>query len=90
VGRIAAEPGASNVIPGRVDLSLELRDLSMDKIAMLYERIVERARIIEAESGSHPDSALTELRRWGPYERQPSQRLPASRYNRAASSRAGG
>ena len=28
VGRITAEPGAPNVIPGRVELSLELRDLA--------------------------------------------------------------
>jgi N-carbamoyl-L-amino-acid hydrolase len=51
VGRIRAEPGAPNVIPGRVVLSLELRDLSMDKIESLYDRITERARAIEAESG---------------------------------------
>jgi N-carbamoyl-L-amino-acid hydrolase len=51
VGRIEAEPGAPNVIPGRVVLSLELRDLSMEKIESLYDRIVERARAIEAESG---------------------------------------
>jgi N-carbamoyl-L-amino-acid hydrolase len=51
VGRIEAEPGAPNVIPGRVVMSLELRDLSMDKIDALYGRIAERARAIEAESG---------------------------------------
>jgi N-carbamoyl-L-amino-acid hydrolase len=51
VGGIAAEPGAPNVIPGRVVLSLELRDLSMEKIDDLYEGIVERARALEAESG---------------------------------------
>jgi N-carbamoyl-L-amino-acid hydrolase len=51
VGRIAAEPGAPNVIPGRVVLSLELRDLSMEKIDALYEEIVGRARALEAESG---------------------------------------
>ena len=32
VGRLVAEPGAPNVIPGRVTASLEVRDLSMDKI----------------------------------------------------------
>ena len=51
VGRIAAEPGAPNVIPGRVVMSLEIRDLSMEKIDSLYEGIVEKARSIEAESG---------------------------------------
>lgn len=49
VGRIQAFPGAPNVIPGKVVLSLELRDLDAKKTAMLYERIgAEAARIGEA------------------------------------------
>lgn len=43
VGRIRAEPGAPNVIPGKVILSLEIRDLSADKIKMLYKEIEKRA-----------------------------------------------
>ena len=39
VGRIQAFPGAPNVIPGKVILSLELRDLDAAKIQMLYQRI---------------------------------------------------
>lgn len=39
VGRIQALPGAPNVIPGKVVLSLELRDLDGAKIQMLYGRI---------------------------------------------------
>ncbi len=39
VGRIQAFPGAPNVIPGRVFMSLEIRDLDMDKIAALFNRI---------------------------------------------------
>jgi N-carbamoyl-L-amino-acid hydrolase len=39
VGRIQALPGAPNVIPGKVVLSLELRDLDAAKIQMLYEKI---------------------------------------------------
>ena len=39
VGRIAAEPGAPNVIPGRATLSLEIRDLSMEKIGRLFDQI---------------------------------------------------
>ncbi len=34
VGRISAEPGAPNVIPGRVTLSLEIRDLDAGKMAI--------------------------------------------------------
>ena len=39
VGRIQALPGAPNVIPGKVILSLELRDLDSAKIEMLYQKI---------------------------------------------------
>jgi N-carbamoyl-L-amino-acid hydrolase len=52
VGRIQALPGAPNVIPGKVVLSLELRDLDAAKITMLYERIREEASRIAAASGT--------------------------------------
>lgn len=39
VGRIQALPGAPNVIPGKVVLSLELRDLDAVKILTLYRQI---------------------------------------------------
>jgi len=39
VGRIQAWPGAPNVIPGKVILSLELRDLDARKIDLLYQKI---------------------------------------------------
>jgi beta-ureidopropionase / N-carbamoyl-L-amino-acid hydrolase len=52
VGRIQALPGAPNVIPGKVVLSLELRDLDAAKIAMLYERIRAAARQIADASGT--------------------------------------
>ncbi|TNF74318.1 MAG: Zn-dependent hydrolase, partial [Acidobacteria bacterium] len=51
VGKIAAEPGAPNVIPGRVVMSLEIRDLSMEKIDALYEGIRAEAEAIAEESG---------------------------------------
>jgi N-carbamoyl-L-amino-acid hydrolase len=47
VGRLKAEPGAPNVIPGKVVMSLEIRDLSAEKIQMVYEKIVEEAKKIE-------------------------------------------
>ena len=46
VGRIEAEPGAPNVIPGRVRLTLEIRDLSMDGISRVYDRLVEQAEAL--------------------------------------------
>lgn len=50
VGRIQALPGAPNVIPGKVVLSLELRDLDAAKIKTLYERIVAEANEIGSSS----------------------------------------
>ena len=50
VGRINALPGAPNVIPGKVVLSLELRDLDAAKINMLFERIQTEAQKIATES----------------------------------------
>ena len=46
VGRITAEPGAPNVIPGRVLLSLEIRDLSSEKIQQVYKAIEEKGKQI--------------------------------------------
>ncbi len=52
VGRIKAEPGAPNVIPGKVVLSLEIRDLSSSKIQEVYEKIRGKAEIIAEETGT--------------------------------------
>jgi N-carbamoyl-L-amino-acid hydrolase len=46
VGRIQALPGAPNVIPGKVVLSLELRDLDAVKILTLYQQIRAEANQI--------------------------------------------
>jgi N-carbamoyl-L-amino-acid hydrolase len=51
VGRIQALPGAPNVIPGEVVLSLELRDLDGPKILTLYDRIRAEADTIAKASG---------------------------------------
>jgi N-carbamoyl-L-amino-acid hydrolase len=52
VGRIQAQPGAPNVIPGVVVLSLEFRDLDASKISMLFDRIQKEAAAIGAASGT--------------------------------------
>lgn len=53
VGRIGAEPGAPNVIPGRVTLSLEVRDLAADKMESVFRAIESEAkRIAEARGTS--------------------------------------
>lgn len=53
VGKIAALPGAFNVIPGKVNLGLEIRDLDYEKIWKLFKAIEQRAKDIEAACGAH-------------------------------------
>lgn len=50
IGKIAAMPGAYNVIPGKVVLGLEIRDLSSAKIEMLFQAIEKRAAAIALSS----------------------------------------
>ena len=55
VGRIRAEPGAPNVIPGRVVLSIEVRDLDAARIDAVFERIRTRAAAIAQARGTSID-----------------------------------
>jgi N-carbamoyl-L-amino-acid hydrolase len=52
VGRIEAFPGAPNVVPGRVVMSLEIRDLDSDKMQKVFELIEAEAVRIAAERGT--------------------------------------
>lgn len=53
VGKISAQPGAYNVVPGKVVLGLEIRDLSRDKIWGLISEIEKRAAEIAETSGTN-------------------------------------
>ena len=55
VGRIRAEPGAPNVIPGEVVMSLEVRDLDAWKMQQVFERI-------QAEAKQIADTRFTPIR----------------------------
>jgi beta-ureidopropionase / N-carbamoyl-L-amino-acid hydrolase len=46
VGRLIVKPGAPNVIPGQVDLTVELRDLSTATIESLWARILAEGQEI--------------------------------------------
>ena len=52
IGKISAQPGAYNVIPGKVIMGLEIRDLSYDKIWTLFRDIEKKAADIAASSGT--------------------------------------
>ena len=62
VGKIAAFPGAFNVVPGKVTLGLEIRDLSAEKIAQLYKDIEKRAAAIASASGTTINFQQTSLK----------------------------
>jgi len=55
VGRIEASPGAPNVIPGRASMSLELRDLDMEKTERLFQEISREASGIGEATGTKFD-----------------------------------
>lgn len=57
VGKIQAFPGAYNVIPGKVVLGLELRDLEASKIQTMFERIRTESERIAASTGTRFDFA---------------------------------
>jgi N-carbamoyl-L-amino-acid hydrolase len=48
VGRLSVRPGAPNVIPGEVKMTVELRDLDMEKIESLWKTIRAEAEAIAA------------------------------------------
>jgi beta-ureidopropionase / N-carbamoyl-L-amino-acid hydrolase len=52
VGQLQVFPNAPNVVPGLVKHSIELRDLSAEKIARLGEEIQRRAQEIARETGT--------------------------------------
>lgn len=52
VGRIEVTPNSANVIPGLVHLSVELRDLSPERLVAMMDDIRARAREIESTTGT--------------------------------------
>jgi len=52
VGKLEVKPGAPNIIPGEVDLVIELRDLSLEKVEAIFRRIQRRAEEIARQTGT--------------------------------------
>ena len=52
IGRIEAFPGAPNVIPGKVIMSLEVRDLEQNKMDQVFFLVEARAKQIAKETGT--------------------------------------
>jgi len=52
VGRLVVSPNAPNVVPGLVTMTIELRDLSMDTLRRLKQRVDARAAEIARDTGT--------------------------------------
>lgn len=59
VGYLRVEPGAINVIPGRVEFPVEMRDLEAAKIDRMWERIQAKFKQIDGEE--HVETHCTAL-----------------------------
>ncbi len=70
VGKLAVRPNAPNVVPGRVDLSLDIRDVEADSIETIVERARESLARVERERGVE----TTLDRPWGHDPRDMSDR----------------
>ena len=60
VGFMKVEPGAPNVIPGRAEFPVELRDLDDAKVVRMWEHVAERFRQIDKEEGVDTRCELTD------------------------------
>ncbi len=60
VGYMRAEPGAINVVPGRAEFPVELRDLDTAKIDRMWERIQERFKQTDKEENVETACTLLE------------------------------
>jgi N-carbamoyl-L-amino-acid hydrolase len=49
IGYVRIEPGARNIIPGRVEFPVELRDLDKEKVMRIWARIEKRFQLIAQE-----------------------------------------
>ena len=59
VGQLEVLPGAPNVVPGTVTMTVEFRDLSGDKVARLGETLKQRAAEIARATSTEIDVAFT-------------------------------
>ena len=60
VGYTKVEPGAPNVVPGRVEFPVELRDLDDSKVARMWEQVSERFGRTDKEEGVETHCAATD------------------------------
>ena len=81
VGRLAVFPGGANVIPGKVVLTLELRDLDLAKVATVFAQL-------EAEAHAIADATGTTVTLEPTHTNEPSPTHPAIQNAVASAARA--
>ncbi len=52
VGYLNVTPNAANIVPGQVDLTIDLRDLSLETIWAMVDALQQRVQEIEAATGT--------------------------------------
>ena len=52
VGKLDVWPNAANIIPGQVNMTLEMRDLYAESLDFIYTSILESVNVIEAETNT--------------------------------------
>jgi N-carbamoyl-L-amino-acid hydrolase len=57
VGYLTVSPNAVNIIPGRVELSVDMRDLSKDVLDRMVEQLDHQAQAIAAHTNTHIEMA---------------------------------
>ena len=53
VGNLSVEPNAPNVVPGKVEMTIEVRDLSLEKVNSIFGRFQKRAAEIANQTGTN-------------------------------------
>ena len=61
VGKLSVDPGVTNVIPGKVSLTIEQRDLSLEKVEAIFKRISARAQEIDRKWGTRTEITQTSV-----------------------------
>jgi N-carbamoyl-L-amino-acid hydrolase len=70
VGYLSVEPGAINVIPGRAEFPVEMRDLEAAKIDRMWERIQAKFKQIDAEE--HVETRCSAIDKSDPAQADPA------------------
>ena len=52
VGYLNVTPNAANIVPGQVDLTIDLRDLSLETVEAMVHKLKQRVQEIEAATGT--------------------------------------